>query len=75
MVSGPRKGFHLTRVLLIIDIQLGDSWFCCFCLNGTFVISLAWVESMVHHVQDPELLFEMMIYATFTLPDDISNST
>ena len=28
---------------------------------------------MVHHVQDPELLFEM-IYATFTLPDDISNS-
>ena len=30
---------------------------------------------MVHHVQDPELLFEMMTYATFTLSDDISNST
>ena len=30
---------------------------------------------MVHHVQnqDPELRFEMMIDATFTMPDDFSN--
>lgn len=28
---------------------------------------------MVHHVQDPELPFIMMIYATSIMPDDFSN--
>ena len=29
---------------------------------------------MVHHVQGPELPFEMMIYSTSTMPNEFSNS-
>lgn len=51
MVSEPRKDSNLTSIRLT-GIQHGKLGHVHFVKK---LLSLIWIESMVHHVQDPEL--------------------